>query len=77
MLNHVAGRPSVETLATEMHGLFLDAIVFYVALGRAIQQISRDVSRRQSRRTSPRVGRNDPCTCGSGHKYKKCCGVSH
>jgi len=20
-----------------------------------------------------RVGRNDPCTCGSGKKYKKCC----
>ena len=24
-------------------------------------------------RTSPRVGRNDPCPCGSGKKYKKCC----
>jgi uncharacterized protein len=23
--------------------------------------------------TSPRVGRNDPCPCGSGLKYKKCC----
>jgi phage tail protein X len=23
---------------------------------------------------SPKVGRNDPCTCGSGKKYKKCCG---
>lgn len=23
---------------------------------------------------SPRVGRNDPCPCGSGKKYKKCCG---
>ncbi len=21
-----------------------------------------------------KVGRNDPCTCGSGKKYKKCCG---
>lgn len=27
-----------------------------------------------SRRTQPRVGRNDPCSCGSGRKYKKCCG---
>jgi len=26
------------------------------------------------RRESPRVGRNDPCPCGSGRKYKKCCG---
>ncbi|MBN1552193.1 preprotein translocase subunit SecA [bacterium] len=27
------------------------------------------------RRTSKKVGRNDPCPCGSGKKYKKCCGV--
>jgi len=25
-------------------------------------------------RSGPRVGRNDPCPCGSGRKYKKCCG---
>ena len=28
------------------------------------------------RRDSPKVGRNDPCPCGSGKKYKKCCGKS-
>ena len=22
----------------------------------------------------PKVGRNDPCSCGSGKKYKNCCG---
>jgi hypothetical protein len=26
------------------------------------------------RRQNPRVGRNDPCPCGSGKKFKKCCG---
>jgi preprotein translocase subunit SecA len=25
-------------------------------------------------RSGPRTGRNDPCPCGSGKKYKKCCG---
>ena len=25
-------------------------------------------------RSAPRAGRNDPCPCGSGKKYKKCCG---
>lgn len=25
-------------------------------------------------RSSPKVGRNDPCPCGSGKKYKQCCG---
>ena len=27
------------------------------------------------RQTGPKVGRNDPCSCGSGKKYKKCCGT--
>lgn len=26
------------------------------------------------RRETPKVGRNDPCPCGSGKKYKNCCG---
>ncbi|MGE3189469.1 MAG: SEC-C metal-binding domain-containing protein [Vicinamibacterales bacterium] len=25
-------------------------------------------------RAPPKVGRNEPCPCGSGKKYKKCCG---
>ena len=25
-------------------------------------------------REEPKVGRNDPCSCGSGKKYKRCCG---
>jgi Predicted metal-binding protein related to the C-terminal domain of SecA len=25
---------------------------------------------------STKVGRNDPCPCGSGKKYKKCCGLA-
>jgi len=28
------------------------------------------------KRDQPKVGRNDPCPCGSGKKYKKCCGAS-
>ena len=30
---------------------------------------------RPTRRSLPKVGRNDPCPCGSGKKYKKCHGV--
>ncbi len=26
-------------------------------------------------RKEPKIGRNDPCPCGSGKKYKKCCGA--
>jgi uncharacterized protein len=28
------------------------------------------------RRDAPKVGRNDPCPCGSGKKFKQCCGKS-
>ncbi len=27
-------------------------------------------------RREEKIGRNDPCPCGSGKKYKKCCGVN-
>jgi preprotein translocase subunit SecA len=30
----------------------------------------------QRRNTGNKVGRNDPCPCGSGKKFKKCCGVA-
>jgi preprotein translocase subunit SecA len=28
------------------------------------------------RRTTDKIGRNDPCPCGSGKKYKKCHGTA-
>lgn len=34
-----------------------------------------DVNPRQAPRQVAKVGRNDPCPCGSGQKYKKCCGA--
>ena len=35
-------------------------------LGRTLEQ--------SSTQQGPKIGRNVPCPCGSGHKYKKCCG---
>lgn len=32
---------------------------------------------RPIRRTEQRIGRNDPCSCGSGKKFKHCCGGKH
>ena len=28
----------------------------------------------EPRSRTPKIGRNDPCPCGSGKKYKRCCG---
>jgi uncharacterized protein len=52
--------------------------------GRAWQHFSRqrrDTARasretRTVQRMDPKVGRNEPCPCGSGKKYKQCCGRS-
>jgi preprotein translocase subunit SecA len=35
-----------------------------------------DMQVQQVVRSGEKVGRNDPCPCGSGKKYKKCCGAS-
>ncbi len=35
-----------------------------------------DGAGRQVKRDAPKVGRNDPCPCGSGKKFKKCHGVT-
>ena len=36
----------------------------------------RDGPRQPIRRAEPKQGRNDPCACGSGKKFKKCCGAA-
>jgi preprotein translocase subunit SecA len=40
----------------------------------AAQAPQGEVKVKQIRLEHPKVGRNDPCPCGSGKKYKKCCG---
>jgi preprotein translocase subunit SecA len=37
---------------------------------------SGDMQVTQIVRSGEKVGRNDPCPCGSGKKYKKCCGAA-
>lgn len=39
-------------------------------------EASEEIKKEPVRRAMPKVGRNDPCPCGSGKKYKKCCGAS-
>jgi len=40
------------------------------------EHVLRSVAPLPFQRVAPKVGRNDPCPCGSGQKYKKCCGAS-
>ena len=52
----------IETSLVQMHA-------FWLPLRRAVAE------RQQAQRMSPKVGRNEPCPCGSGKKFKKCCGA--
>jgi preprotein translocase subunit SecA len=39
-----------------------------------VDEVTEEFSKAKPTRTGPKVGRNDPCPCGSGKKYKQCCG---
>jgi uncharacterized protein len=66
---------SLAVLATEIREIFPAAIQGYADLGRSIGEALREHGGGiQTPAASAKVGRNDPCPCGSGKKYKKCCG---
>ena len=42
--------------------------------GDMVKEANEAVAKGRTVKTGPKVGRNDPCPCGSGKKYKQCCG---
>jgi uncharacterized protein len=58
----------VETIQKAIAPNVRDIHAFWLARRGEAQAAAQPV-----RRDRPRVGRNDPCPCGSGRKYKKCC----
>jgi uncharacterized protein len=61
---------TLEAYAETMLSLFESAINSYAHLGRSIQTA---LEQQRPMVRIDKVGRNDPCPCGSGKKYKKCC----
>ncbi|HVU15876.1 MAG TPA: YchJ family protein [Candidatus Didemnitutus sp.] len=53
----------------------VEAALFNREEGRWVYAGQLDQPGKTVRRESPKVGRNDPCPCGSGKKFKKCCGA--
>jgi preprotein translocase subunit SecA len=43
-------------------------------MANAVSALSAGPKKKPIRNTVAKIGRNDPCPCGSGKKYKKCCG---
>ncbi len=47
---------------------------FFEYADKAYDFLTWDILRRHRGESPPKIGRNDPCVCGSGKKFKKCCG---
>ena len=58
-----------QALAGEIAHSVQQIHAFWLPLRHAVAE------RQQAQRMSTKVGRNEPCTCGSGKKFKKCCGA--
>ncbi len=70
------GKTSLAQLADTVVGIFPDAMSEYAHLGRSIYQARREAGELgQAPPARPNIGRNAPCPCGSGKKFKKCCGA--
>ena len=64
------GPPSTSNARVEAYGEAIWAVY-------DLRQLWKSMGPRvETLRKAPEPGRNDPCTCGSGKKYKKCCGAT-
>jgi uncharacterized protein len=69
------GRTDLAEAATLFRRAFPDAVAEYARLGRSISKVLIEHATAKPPRAPVKVGRNDPCPCGSGRNYKKCCGA--
>ena len=66
---------SFDDFAMTMRRMFPDALASYAHIGRSIFEAVLEHSKGGGEpAVSEKIGRNEPCPCGSGKKYKKCCG---
>ena len=68
-----------ETLLYNMHVAGADYLYGLTEWDRVLPKEEQDAIHTKYRRSKtvvnePKIGRNEPCPCGSGKKYKKCCG---
>lgn len=70
------GQKDLAAMATRTRRVFPDAVAEYAHRGRTIHKVllEHQAAEAASHR-SVRIGRNEPCPCGSGRKYKVCCGI--
>jgi len=73
-----SGRPdaSLEEAATTFRNLFPEAVAGYAQIAMVIRRAVQNAGQRfdNAAQQPSSIGRNQPCPCGSGKKYKRCCG---
>ncbi|MHB8534568.1 MAG: UPF0149 family protein [Sulfuricaulis sp.] len=69
---------SLEELAGELLKALPDAMQNYARIGRTLYEAVLSEPRIETRAPErhEKIGRNEPCPCGSGKKYKRCCGAA-
>jgi uncharacterized protein len=63
----------VAAVAETVRQLFQAAAAEYIEVGRLVEESVADTAGAPA--VSTKIGRNEPCPCGSGRKFKKCCGA--
>ena len=63
------GEKELQKLLVEINS-FINNTRLWRLKGYTLNELNSDYNNT----STPKIGRNDPCNCGSGKKYKKCCG---
>ena len=71
---HLMQRDLLEPSSGGAHGQLDVSAPQAAPVSAATAEMDRAFAAPQPKREAPRVGRNDPCPCGSGKKFKACCG---
>jgi len=78
----LAGYLPLESLRKLQPSMTVDEVAWAAEHRRRLPEAQREIfehfaplrTKQQQAAATPKVGRNDPCPCNSGKKYKKCCG---
>lgn len=72
-----SSKRSLAEMAETVVTLFPEAMCAFAHLGRSIYRARCEAGDfEETSPLRPKIGRNDPCPCGSGKKFKKCCGAN-
>jgi hypothetical protein len=65
-----------ERIAGELPEHFARVVELHHEVEQARKELAATASEVEALRAAKKVGRNDPCPCGTGKKFKKCCGAN-